>query len=110
MARHKLAHAARKHRAQRRDVGRVAGTAVEEWALTGGAPSPSRVAVGRELLAAVRQRLSAEERQVADLRGQGHAWAEIATRLGGTADARRVQLSRALDRVSRELGLDQAEE
>jgi RNA polymerase sigma-70 factor (ECF subfamily) len=32
MARHKLAHAARKHRAQRRDVGRVAGTAVTHTA------------------------------------------------------------------------------
>ncbi len=43
---------------------------------------------------------------LADLRGQGLAWADIAARLGGTAHARCVQLSRALERVTRELDLD----
>ena len=35
-----------------------------------------------------------------------HDWAEIARQLGGTPDGRRMQLTRALDRVSGELGLE----
>ena len=64
----------------------------------------------RELLQQFRERLSDEERQLADLRAQGTEWAAIATTLGGSGDARRVQLNRAVARVSRELGLDTAEE
>jgi hypothetical protein len=60
---------------------------------------------GRELLEQVRKRLNEEERSVADLRGQGHDWAEVARRLGGTPDGRRMQLTRALDRVGGEMGL-----
>ena len=44
---------------------------------------------------------------MADLRGQGRTWAEVAAELGGTPDGRRKQLTRALDRVARELGLDE---
>ena len=61
---------------------------------------------GRELLQQVRERLSKEERQLADLRGQGYEWAEIAAQVGGTAHARRMQLARAANRVARRLGLD----
>jgi hypothetical protein len=52
-------------------------------------------------------RLSEEERQIADLRARGLAWEEVAGQLGGTAQARRMQLARAAERVSRELGLDE---
>jgi RNA polymerase sigma-70 factor (ECF subfamily) len=79
---------------------------VEELAVAGADATPSRVAAGKELLAEVRGRLSDEERRVAELRGQGLGWEEIAASLGGTAGARRKQLARALDRVVRELGLD----
>jgi RNA polymerase sigma-70 factor (ECF subfamily) len=64
------------------------------------------VAADRDLLAEVRQRLTAEERELADLRGQGLTWEEVAARVGGTAQARRVQLTRALDRIARELGIE----
>jgi hypothetical protein len=53
--------------------------------------------------------LSPEERQVADLRSQGLAWADIDERLGGKALARRMQLSRAAERVLRQLGWDDNE-
>ena len=43
---------------------------------------------------------------MADLRSAGREWAEIAAELGGTAQARRKQLARAVKRVSQELGLD----
>ena len=47
--------------------------------------------------------LTAEERRLADLRAQGCDWAEIAARLGGSAEACRKQLARALDRVEHQL-------
>jgi RNA polymerase sigma-70 factor (ECF subfamily) len=105
MARNKLAMQARRHRAAKRDGRRRAVPGVEEVDPADGAASPSRQAAGRELLAEVRRRLGDEERRVADLRAQGQGWAEIAAELGGTPDGRRMQLTRALDRVSRELGL-----
>lgn len=46
-----------------------------------------------------RRRLTEEERQLADLRGRGWEWAGIAEKLGGTAQGRRKQLARAIDRV-----------
>jgi RNA polymerase sigma-70 factor (ECF subfamily) len=105
MTRNKLAHASRRQVAQKRGGGRGMPTAVEELSLPGSGASPSRVAVGRELLERVRSRLKPEERRLADLRGLGHDWAEIARQLGGTPDSRRMQLTRALERVSGELGL-----
>ena len=71
--------------------------------MTGDAPTPCRLVAGRELLEAFRARLSEEERMLADLRAEGREWAEIAARLGGTAQARRMQLARAARRVERQL-------
>jgi RNA polymerase sigma-70 factor (ECF subfamily) len=106
MTKNKVASEARKQTRQRRDQRRVAGG---DQALAGVAspgPTPSRYMAGRELLARFREKLTDEERQVADLRSQGLGWDEVAARLGGTAQARRMQLSRALARVARDLGLD----
>ncbi len=106
MGRNKLATQARRHRARRRDYRRVGEFPEgEERQAPGAEPSPSQAAAWRELLREFRDRLGAEERQLADLRAEGRSWADIAARLGGTADARRVQLNRAVSRVSRELGL-----
>jgi RNA polymerase sigma-70 factor (ECF subfamily) len=105
MARRKLAFCLRQQRAQRRDNRRLheGEGPLEQVADLRGSPSEQ---VGRqELLALVRQRLSAEENQIAQLRGQGCSWSEVAARLGGTPEARRVQLARALDHVARTLRL-----
>ena len=103
MTRHKLANQARRHCAGMRDCRRMA--AYDPAYLDGptAAPSPSRLVVGRELLAEVRRRLSEEERLLAELRADGCEWTEIAARLGGTAEARRKQLARAVDRVEQQL-------
>jgi RNA polymerase sigma-70 factor (ECF subfamily) len=106
MARNKLAFAARRERAQRRDARRVVATGVDEVDPAGRAATPSRIVAGKELLREVRERLSDEERQLADRRSQGQGWAEVAAAMGGTPDGRRVQLARALDRVAEQLGLD----
>jgi RNA polymerase sigma-70 factor (ECF subfamily) len=107
MSRHCVQRHARSQLADCRDARRreARGAEVLE-ALTQG-PSPSREATARDLLRAVRERLTAEEWSVAERRVEGRSWAEVAAALGGTADARRMQLSRALDRVSRELGLEE---
>jgi RNA polymerase sigma factor (sigma-70 family) len=106
MARKKLAMTARRHHRQRRDYRRNLREGEQELNQVADiSPSPSQLAEGKELLLRFRESLSKEERQLADLRNHGLAWAEIARQLGGTAQARRVQLSRAVDRVARDLGL-----
>jgi RNA polymerase sigma factor (sigma-70 family) len=110
MARNKLASAARHEHRQCRDQRR--SKSVETGPLgqvADPATPPDEQAAGTELLGRLQQALSDEERQVAELRNQGLAWAAIATQLGGTPQARRMQLARALDRVAGALGLDLAE-
>jgi RNA polymerase sigma factor (sigma-70 family) len=107
MAKNKLASAARGQHRQRRDQRRVVGGGAEHLeGVLADVPTPSDVVAGKELLERFRQALSEEERQLADLRGEGLAWGDIAARLGGTAQARRMQLARAVERVARQLGLD----
>jgi RNA polymerase sigma-70 factor (ECF subfamily) len=104
MTRNKVVDATRRQRAQRRDHRR--STSLEAVDIAADIPSPVQVAEGRELLDAFRGKLSEEERRLADLRANGKEWADIAGEVGGTAEARRKQLTRAVARVSRELGLD----
>jgi RNA polymerase sigma-70 factor (ECF subfamily) len=107
MARNKLASAARDHHRQRRDQRRIAADG--EARLAGVAdlrPGPDSAVAGQELLRRFREELTDEERQIVDLRGDGLGWSEIATRLGGTAGARRMQLTRAIERVARSLGVE----
>jgi hypothetical protein len=80
----------------------------EALAATGA--TPSQVVAGEELLRELRARLTEEEQRLADLRAAGRSWAEIAQEMGGSPDARRVQLQRAADRVARELGLEQGDD
>jgi RNA polymerase sigma-70 factor (ECF subfamily) len=106
MVRRKLAFHLRQQRAQCRDNRRLleGEGLLEQAADQRGSPSEQ---VGRqELVALVQKCLSAEENQIALLRGQGCSWSEVAARLGGTPEARRVQLARALDYVARTLGLE----
>jgi RNA polymerase sigma factor (sigma-70 family) len=106
MARNKLAFCLRQQRAQRRDNRRLheGDGPLQQAADMHSSPSEQ---VGRqELVVLVRQRLSAEENQIAQMRGLGCSWSEVAARLGGTPEARRVQLARALDHVARTLRLD----
>jgi RNA polymerase sigma-70 factor (ECF subfamily) len=107
MARNKLAgHVRRQHR-QRRDSRRRADHAEDRLAECAGGPPPDRLVEGRELLARVREGLTVAERQLADLRAEGLTWPQVAAQLGGEPQARRRQLRRALDRVARQLGLEE---
>jgi RNA polymerase sigma-70 factor (ECF subfamily) len=106
MARNRLAERVRFHQRRRRDVRRIGGDHPDEWAIPSETETPSEVVSRRELLAIFRERLSEEERRVAELRSHGHDWAAVARELGGTPDGRRKQFSRAVARVGQELGLD----
>jgi RNA polymerase sigma-70 factor (ECF subfamily) len=68
--------------------------------------SPSQEVSARELLQQFRDHLTPEEKQLADLRVLGHEWAEIAAQLGGSPEALRKRLARAVHRVARQLGLE----
>jgi RNA polymerase sigma-70 factor (ECF subfamily) len=102
---HKVAFQARKERAECRDNRRVeAGVRQEDLAARDA--TPSRHAAAGELLREVHRRLTAEELELVELRSQGLGWGEIARRLGGSAEALRKKLTRALNRVARALDLD----
>jgi len=104
MARNKLAGQARRGYVTRREVG---DESTPGSALADPGPGPNQQVVWRDLLAAVRGRLSDEERQLADRRARLQGWDQIAAELGGSPEALRKKLTRALDRVARQLGLDE---
>jgi RNA polymerase sigma factor (sigma-70 family) len=108
MARNKLASLARREHRLKRDARRVTATQPEVLeGLVENEDSPSQIVLKRELVDRMRAALSDDERQIADLRGDGLAWEEVAQRLGGNAQARRVQLTRGIERAARELGLEE---
>jgi RNA polymerase sigma-70 factor (ECF subfamily) len=104
MARNRVLDYARKaaHRQERTPDSAV-------WAdLPGREQSPSQALSDQELLQKVKDGLSEEERAVAERRAAGLGWADIGRELGASAEAVRKKFSRALDRVTRELGLQGA--
>jgi RNA polymerase sigma factor (sigma-70 family) len=106
MARNKLASQARKQYALRRDNRRASAIGDQGSGLIASGDSPSAPTVVRDLQQEVRRRLAPDEWQLLDLKNQGHDWPEIAARLGGNVETLRKKLSRAIDRVVDELGLD----
>ena len=50
--------------------------------------------------------MGAEASQIADLRADGWEWSDIADRVGGSVQARRIQLARAVRRVAKSLHLN----
>ncbi len=66
-------------------------------------PRPSEVFVTKELYAKAWVELTEDERRLWTLYDAGKEWAEIAAVVGGSTDALRKQLNRALKRVHRKL-------
>jgi RNA polymerase sigma factor (sigma-70 family) len=106
MARNKLISAGRKHRAARRDVRRVHSVSAEKHDLVADDACPSDQVACQELFREAYRRLTDEERRLVELRSHGLAWGDIAGQLLSSPAVLRKQLSRALDRVSRELGME----
>jgi RNA polymerase sigma-70 factor (ECF subfamily) len=108
MARNKLADKARRPGVERHDERRVPVEAVPDNALAASGETPSHQVALKELVDEARRRLTAEERQLLAWRAEGLDWAAIAARLGGSPEALRKRLARAVDLVTRQLGLDEA--
>jgi RNA polymerase sigma factor (sigma-70 family) len=107
IARNKLANQANHMRAKRRDIRRHADVEEDAGFALDVASDPSEQASAREILEKVRERLSDDERVLAEQRALGHSWKEIAEMVGGTDVALRKKLTRALNRVMSDLGLDE---
>jgi RNA polymerase sigma-70 factor (ECF subfamily) len=103
MSRKKLVDHAREQGAARRDF-RRARSGIKDQAAPG--TTPLQEVALKELIAEFRSRLSPDERQLAERRVQGMNWKDIAAEWGENADALRKKLTRAVDRVAEELGLD----
>jgi RNA polymerase sigma-70 factor (ECF subfamily) len=106
MARNKATEQARKERRQCRDNRRVEPLSDQQAEVPAPCPSPSAIVAGEELLRAAQGELTEEERQLAERRARGQSWAEIVAELGGTMEARRKQMERAIARVVERFGLE----
>jgi hypothetical protein len=107
MARNKVVTKARRVEASGQAGERVSLADLPNSVLTSGSAGPSRHAALKDLVNEVRRRLPYEENRMLDLRQQGVAWADIAVQIGDKPEALRKRLSRAVDAVAQELGLDQ---
>ncbi len=97
IARNKLASRAREACRIKRDVRRIVSVdATQHWQLESTDPDPCEKMIDDEQIAAVREKLTETEWRLLEMRMQGYRWSEIAQKLGGTAHARRIQLTRAL--------------
>lgn len=97
ITKNKLNHHLRKQRQQCRDAHAVVSS--DDSAFNepvDDVVNPERVASAKEELEQLYKLLGQEERQMAELRGKGKQWGEIAEVMGGTAEGRRKQFQRAI--------------
>jgi RNA polymerase sigma factor (sigma-70 family) len=104
MARNKLYDRVREAQADCRDARRLVGDEALGQ-VASAADSPSEVLMVREILDAVTESLSEEERYLVAQRMAGRAWDDIATELGSTPDAVRKRMTRAIDEAAVGLGI-----
>jgi DNA-directed RNA polymerase specialized sigma24 family protein len=105
MARNRITSHALEQRAARRDHRRDRNLPQDALEPVDPRQGPGSAAEGRDLLEAAHDRMSPEERLIAEQWASGNAWAEIGAKIGARPDALRIRLGRALDRVRRELRL-----
>ncbi len=108
MAHNKVKDEARKQHAGRRDCRRVEESYAEDGldSIVASDPTPSTIVAGQELIEEVQRRLTPEERELFKERASGLDWAAIAHSRNASAETLRKKLSRAVTRVTRQLGLD----
>jgi len=110
ITRNKLRNQANRLHAQRRDIRRHMTIETEGVVLADRASNPGEQASAREIFEKVCERLDPAELYLAEQRSQGRTWPELADELGGTDVALRKKLTRALNRVMTELGLDEEDD
>jgi RNA polymerase sigma-70 factor (ECF subfamily) len=107
MARNKLISAARREYRQRRDLRRSKAEALIALdQVPDGKQTAAEEIEVRDLLNRIYERFTPEELWIARLRNNGATWENVAAEVGGSAHSRRMQFSRALERVADEIGLD----
>jgi len=106
MSRKKLIDCARAQKAARRDIRRNASGPERDQDIIARGDTPSEEVALQDMLQAFRERLSSEERALADERAAGRDWADIAAERGATPESLRKKLGRAIGRVSQSLGLE----
>jgi DNA-directed RNA polymerase specialized sigma24 family protein len=99
MAQNKLIDKARKHEPEYGSSQALDSVAEE-------GDTPSQIVAWDEMLQKMRQLLTEEERYLANERGRGREWSEIAADLNASPEALRKRLDRAMNRVAERLGLD----
>jgi len=109
MARNKVLDKVRLQERNKRDQRRLdAGAGQDLDRLVGRGADPGKIVADQDLLSQVRRLLTDEERHLADQRALGREWVDLAHELGALPDALRKKLSRALDRVMSQLGLQES--
>ena len=103
MIRNRVTDKVRRHHAQRRDLRRNLSVEDESIAVVDMEDSPSVLVSRQELIMRFRKLLTEQERLLLDERARGYTWQELAERLSATPDQLRKQLSRALEKVARQL-------
>jgi RNA polymerase sigma-70 factor (ECF subfamily) len=106
IARNKLTNQAKRLLSQKRDLRLDTPLGDQHDRTVDPGSDPGEKASAKELLEKIRVRLDRDERYLAEQRALGRGWKELADELGGTDVALRKKLTRALDRVMAELGLD----
>jgi RNA polymerase sigma-70 factor (ECF subfamily) len=106
ITRNKLTNQAKRLLSQKRDLRRDGSLADQYDRMVDPASGPAEQVSAKDLLEQIRTRLNGDERYLAEQRGLGRGWKELADELGATDVALRKKLTRALDRVMAELGLD----
>jgi hypothetical protein len=107
MARNKLRDKARQQKTLRRGEGKAeTGDLDALAAIPAHQSTPSQIVSEKELLKALNDKLSPDERYLAEQRKNGREWTDIAAEKGESAEALRKRYARAIDRVCGELGLE----
>lgn len=109
MVRNKVIDYARRQKSKRRDVRRTSPADIADIVVAAPGDSPSQIAANAELLQKFQHQLTEEERRIQELRMAEASWEEIAAAVGGTAGSVRKRWMRTVDRISRELGLEDVE-
>ncbi|TWT92397.1 RNA polymerase sigma factor [Stieleria varia] len=92
-----------------RDFRRNESAPVEDIRLSQPISSPSQVALRREVASRVRSVLGEHDAVAIDMMLENRDWSEIGDALGLKPDAARMRVRRALDRVRKDIGLDESE-
>lgn len=105
IARNRLIDRARRFQTQRRNIQQQQTVPVEELDPVSPNTTPSRFVSGREILSLAMDRMTPDERRIAERRMHGDDWASIARESGEAADTVRMRFTRSITRIATSLDL-----